>query len=266
MAQSSTTQQSRTVNEGVLRVVGRGRFIEFTLDDQLPLSTVEGALREYLEHVGSRFEEGRVTLNLGNRLVDSAQVERLKQVLERHKLTLAGLSCGADALLEVLARNEPRTYGVALPGRPDGAEAPVGRARPAAPPRVEVKREQVEVEGQETLLVRGTCRSGTTIHNAGNVVVVGDVNPGAEITATKDIVVFGKLAGMAHAGFDGDEDAVIIALRFQALQLRIGPHIMMDGPARNRARVVGAPERASVSGGAIVVQPFVARSVWRQEE
>ncbi|MFQ5875269.1 MAG: septum site-determining protein MinC [Dehalococcoidia bacterium] len=124
----------------------------------------------------------------------------------------------------------------------------------------------VVIEGQQALLVKGTCRSGTKIHHPGNVVVAGDVNSGAEITATKDIMVFGRLAGLAHAGVDGAEDAVIIALQIEAPQLRIGPHIKMDPPVGRGKRSTKMPDIALVREEAIVVEPFVARSVWDQEE
>lgn len=67
----------------------------------------------------------------------------------------------------------------------------------------------------------GTVRSGQVIEHDGDVVVVGDINPGAQVLATGDIYVMGTLRGMAHAGCKGDENAVIAAVFFQPTQLRI---------------------------------------------
>lgn len=78
---------------------------------------------------------------------------------------------------------------------------------------------------EPTLLVRRHLRSGQRVHYQGNVVVLGDVNPGAEIVATGDIVVMGVLRGLAHAGSAGDPERVVAAFRLQATQLRIANHI-----------------------------------------
>ncbi len=75
------------------------------------------------------------------------------------------------------------------------------------------------------LLVKSTCRSGEIIRHQGDVVVLGDVNPGAEVVASGDIVVFGCLRGFAHAGSDGDTKATIVALSLGSPRVQIGPHV-----------------------------------------
>ena len=75
------------------------------------------------------------------------------------------------------------------------------------------------------LLVKSTCRSGEIIRHQGDVVVLGDVNPGAEVIASGDIVVFGCLRGFAHAGSEGDNKATIVALSLGSPRLQIGPHV-----------------------------------------
>jgi septum site-determining protein MinC len=70
-------------------------------------------------------------------------------------------------------------------------------------------------------IFKGTVRSGQQLLFEGDVVVVGDVNPGGEIQATGDIYVFGHLRGIAHAGIHGDTMAVVAATEFAPMQLRI---------------------------------------------
>lgn len=70
-------------------------------------------------------------------------------------------------------------------------------------------------------IYHGLVRAGEPITFDGDVVVIGDVNPSAEIRATGDIYVFGRLSGIAHAGVDGDRDSVIAATEFAPMQLRI---------------------------------------------
>jgi septum site-determining protein MinC len=68
---------------------------------------------------------------------------------------------------------------------------------------------------------KGTIRAGQQVYYDGDVVVIGDVNPGGEIIATGDVYVFGRLSGIAHAGARGDRNAIIAAAEFAPLQLRI---------------------------------------------
>jgi len=86
-----------------------------------------------------------------------------------------------------------------------------------------------------TLYHRGTLRGGRSLQQVGTVVVVGDVNPGAELVAGGDIVVFGALRGTAHAGAQGDAAARVYALELTPTQLRIATFIASgDGAARAR--------------------------------
>lgn len=69
--------------------------------------------------------------------------------------------------------------------------------------------------------LRGMIRSGQTLHNEGDLLYLGDVNPGGIITSTGNIYIMGSLRGMAHAGLDGDEKAIIAASHMRPTQLRI---------------------------------------------
>ncbi|WP_019498390.1 septum site-determining protein MinC [Pseudanabaena sp. PCC 6802] len=74
----------------------------------------------------------------------------------------------------------------------------------------------------EPLYVKMTVRSGTEIRHPGSAIVFGDVNAGGEVIADGDILVWGKLKGVAHAGANGNKQARILALHLEATQLRIG--------------------------------------------
>ncbi|HXM05848.1 MAG TPA: septum site-determining protein MinC [Candidatus Acidoferrum sp.] len=124
-------------------------------------------------------------------------------------------------------------------GRPAGQPVPQLRAvddRPAA------------------LYHAATLRGGQSLHHTGNVVIVGDVNPGAEIVAFGDIAVFGRLAGVAHAGAGGDASARVLAFDLDPTQLRIASFIGAD-LGRSQRRPPQA-EAAFVRDGAIVVVPL----------
>ena len=104
---------------------------------------------------------------------------------------------------------------------------------------------------QQALFLQQTLRSGQSIHYAGNVTLIGDVNPGAEIVAGGNIIVWGTLRGVAHAGAFGDEETAICALDLQPSQIRIAGYI--GRPPDNR-RGAFEPEIARIEGGQIVAE------------
>jgi septum site-determining protein MinC len=70
-------------------------------------------------------------------------------------------------------------------------------------------------------VIYGIIRSGQTIRHEGKLMLMGDVNPGGTIECTGDIYIMGSLKGMAHAGIDGDQQAIIAASHLRPTQLRI---------------------------------------------
>lgn len=75
------------------------------------------------------------------------------------------------------------------------------------------------------MTMSGIVRSGQVLHHEGNLLLLGDVNPGGTITCTGDIFILGALRGMAHAGVNGNVDAVIAASYMSPTQLRIAETI-----------------------------------------
>lgn len=70
-------------------------------------------------------------------------------------------------------------------------------------------------------VIRGIVRSGQTLREDESLLLIGDVNPGGSVLSTGDIYILGSLRGMAHAGIEGDEQAVIAASHLRPTQLRI---------------------------------------------
>ncbi|MGL5032971.1 MAG: septum site-determining protein MinC [Microcystaceae cyanobacterium] len=98
------------------------------------------------------------------------------------------------------------------------------------------------------LILKNTVRSGVEIRHPGDVFLIGDVNPGGEIIADGDILIWGTLRGTAHAGFRGDTKAIVQILRLAASQIRIA-----DRVARVSAEEVeqGEPEVAYITSDGI---------------
>ena len=73
----------------------------------------------------------------------------------------------------------------------------------------------------ETKFHKGSLRSGQRIEVEGSIVIIGDVNSGAEVIAADNIIIMGTLRGLAHAGAKGNKEAIIAAGGLDAVQLRI---------------------------------------------
>lgn len=84
-----------------------------------------------------------------------------------------------------------------------------------------VKTFNQKISVSETKFHRGSLRSGQKIEAEGSIVILGDVNSGAEVMASENIVVLGSLRGLAHAGANGNKNAIIAAGILDAVQLRI---------------------------------------------
>jgi len=109
-------------------------------------------------------------------------------------------------------------------------------------------------EGNDDLSHKGTIRSGDKISSNGNLFIIGDVNPGAQISAKKDIYVWGKLCGIAIAGKDGNDSATISSLYLNPLQIRISNSVAI-GPKEKPNNFY--PEIALLESGEIVIKPHI---------
>ena len=242
---SKETAVTGLLDQELVKVGGRGRDVEFTLDDEVPIEELERGMRSYLSNHGKWFAGGTVTVNAGRRLFNLGEVGRIKQVLtSEFGLYVAKFWCVDEVVSQVL-HDDAGSHFDARDG--DGSDSSL---------------ERVEPKGSKgPLMIKGTCRSGMGIKHDGDVVVMGDVNPCAEITATGDIVVLGVLRGTAHAGTEHMDfsDAVIVALSLTPVQLRIGLHYTVGPLGKKKRSKSTYPEIAYVSGGSIVVEPLAQR-------
>lgn len=104
--------------------------------------------------------------------------------------------------------------------------------------------------GDEAVFIQRTLRSGYNLTYPGHVIVLGDVNPGAEIIAGGNIIVWGRLRGLVHAGAEGDDSAVVCALDLMPTQLRIAGHIAITPKRRGKPQ----PEIAYVKDNQVVAE------------
>jgi len=112
----------------------------------------------------------------------------------------------------------------------------------------------LDSEKKEDILHEGTVRSGDRISSNGNLCIIGDVNPGAIISAKKNIYVWGKLSGIAFAGKGGNDNASITSLYLNPLQLRISDVIAI-GPKDKPKNYY--PEIAVIDKNTISINPYL---------
>jgi septum site-determining protein MinC len=200
-----------------------GLLMRLEWDAPLPQLLVE--LEEHLQQSRSFFEGARVLLEIGRQPVLKHDMEQLAIVLARYGVILQGVIPAAD--------NRDRLF---------PPPAPLATLPLAPDPQTTLRFE------------RRTIRSGEKIAGEGHVVIVGDVNPGAEVIAGHNIFVWGSLKGSAYAGVPDHEDAVIAALHLAPIQLRIAGYIAR--PPESRPHTASTPELARIDQQAIVVETW----------
>ena len=120
----------------------------------------------------------------------------------------------------------------------------------------EIKNKLFSIKSKEKddILHIGTVRSGDRISSNGNLCIIGDINPGALVSAKKNIYVWGKLLGIAYAGKSGNKNASIASLYLNPLQLRIADVIAI-GPKDKPKNFY--PEIALIDKETIIIKPHI---------
>lgn len=209
--------------DGLLITLGDGEWPE-----------VAGGLLARLSETPEFFRGARIVLQVGARAIGAADLGRLRDDLADHQVALRTVLSDSGT---TQAAAQALGLEVALP------QTSATDAEPSIDP---------EERGDDALFIRRTLRSGRSIHHPGHVIVVGDVNAGAEVVAGGDVVVWGRVRGVVHAGAMGDEAAVVCALDLAPTQLRIAGHIAISPSRKGKP----APEMARLREGRIEAEPW----------
>lgn len=105
-----------------------------------------------------------------------------------------------------------------------------------------------------TKFIRKTVRGGQSVNFPGNIVIIGDVNSGAEVYAGGNIIVLGSIKGNVFAGTTGNNKAIIAAFSLQPKILKIGKIITISPDDIDKPRY---PEVARIKDGSIIVEPYL---------
>lgn len=276
-------------------------------DDRGDWSDAVGLLAGHISKADGFFRGERLALSVGDRTVTAEDLQAIHDVLEEQSIILWALhTSNSESLqlaqqlgLEAIWEADSQPADVSPTALDTHWEVRLGTEQYSAPsqevaefqPPPDIDDALVEgtyqdrtpVRGQEEPLAvipggigeilappyiyRGTLRSGQMFRHAGTIVVLGDVNPGAQIISGGDVFVWGRLRGIVHAGAMGDENAVVAALDFEPVQLRIAGHIAMSPKGASgspgqwfwKRESSDKPEVARVIDNRIFVDPWDAR-------
>lgn len=195
-----------TETNSLIQIKGLRDGLLVSLDDA-PWEEQRSALLLQVDAQPAFFQGARLALDV------ASQVLHVNELVElRDQLSERGI-----ALWAVVSESPTTEHTAQL----------LGLATRVSKPRPEESRQfAVENLGEDTaLFLNRTLRSGTRIEFGGHVVVLGDVNPGAEIVADGNVIVWGRVRGMVHAGSKGNRKAVICALDLSPTQLRIADEV-----------------------------------------
>jgi septum site-determining protein MinC len=224
VAEKRVNVQIKGVRDGLLITLGDGDWAE-----------LQAGLLSHIQERASFFQGARVALDVGNHILHAAEMGSL-----RDRLSEMGISLWA------VLSNSPTTEQTAQI---------LGLATRLFTPRPErtIKPAHIpHAEGEPAIFIQRTLRSGMRVAFQGNVIVVGDVNPGAEIIASGSVIVWGRLRGMVHAGAEGNEKAVVGALDLHPMQLRIASVVSVTPESHGKSQ----PEMARIENGRLVADPW----------
>lgn len=206
-----------------------------------PFEEIDEALTSELTQKRDFLRGSRVVLEVGGRKLSREQLLAWQDFMAQN-----GLALWAVLSMREPTREAARDLGLAtrLPGSqmdlqgnglPDLVREPVREGRNTAV--------SAPTNHNNALFLYETLRSGRAVYHEGHVVIMGDVNPGAEVVAEGNVIVWGKVRGLVHAGSAGDTTAVVCALDLSPTQLRIADRIAITPPRRGGTAV---PEVARI--------------------
>ncbi len=116
-----------------------------------------------------------------------------------------------------------------------------------------LKINQKNLTFSKTHFHQGTIRSGEYLDSPGDLLILGDVNPGAKVSAEGNIIIWGRLLGIAHAGREGNSQATISALQLRPVQLRIANKVARGPKTKPQ---FGIAEQARIDSEEIIISPL----------
>jgi septum site-determining protein MinC len=226
---------------GYIAIKGTRNGLRLTLEPETPFKELLRALADRLAESPAFFRGASITVDTSQRTLRSNERMQLEDLLALYQMSIIPLEAAIEKRKEVVkVVTQPLSDSVSEETMTQQGTTDYVQRDPR--------------ESEDTLFLRRTVRSGQAIHHHSNVIVLGDVNPGAEIIAGGDIIVWGVLRGMVHAGYPDNENALVCSLQLSPVQLRIA-HLLSRPPEGFEAQQL--PEVASIRQEQIVVETWI---------
>lgn len=250
----------------VVNIKGTRQGLVIILDTSKNFTDVKQSLIAKITEKKGFFQGGKFTFDMATGSLDDSQRLELEEVCRQFGLEYSpdiqpldfhkNRFPASDANTANKPEAQLKDFSNKTPHRETKArnQVPAKKHKPITTGEVIPLQGVLDTELQQSgLMINSSLRSGQKINYDGNVVVLGDVNPGAEIVTTGSIVVMGVLRGIAHAGASGDSSATITAYAIRPTQLRIADLIGIAPADDARKPTTIWPEVARISDGHIVI-------------
>ncbi|MDR2903713.1 MAG: septum site-determining protein MinC [Clostridiales bacterium] len=218
---------------------GRKNGITVVLDPAANFEVIKKTLYDKVVDAKGFFGTAKTAISFIGREMDETQVAELLGIISK-----------TSALSISFVTSEGEEKIIDPPKNVPGAESKAGKKTPKT-----MDKALLSADENITTYHRGSLRSGQSIRFVGSVVVIGDINPGAEIVAEGNIVVMGSVKGMVHAGCSGNPDCFVAALDLQPTQLRLSD-IITYIPKQISKKSKDIPSYAYLAEGQIYVVPL----------
>jgi septum site-determining protein MinC len=243
-AQHRLDREEKLSVQGNIAIKGTRNGLLLTLEPETPFSELLNALADRLAEAPAFFRGASLVVDTSRRALGIRERSQLVNLLSYYQVTILSV----EPLTPSSLQNE-----ASLAHSFDAGQTSSSMSRELQNSNMQSPLQEAH-EIVETLFIHRTVRSGQAIHHSGNIVIIGDVNPGAEVVAGGDVIVWGVLRGMVHAGYPDNEQASVCSLSLAPVQLRIG-HLLSRPPEGMDTQ--SYPEVAAIRNGRIVVETWI---------
>lgn len=160
--------------------------IVITINEEAEIAEIEKELEKKVKDLKKLYKEEKTPIFVTGKTLKNKEMEKIKEIIQSN----------IDVKIEF---ESPTTLGL------HGIKKTFER----------------EIKNSDTKFFKGSLRSGKKLEYEGSIVILGDVNGGAEVVSGDNIVILGDLRGLAHAGAKGNKKAIIAANSIETPQLRI---------------------------------------------
>src|SRR6266568_7989162 len=250
-AQSNLEREEKQSVQGNIAIKGTRNGLLLTLEPETPFSELLTALSQRLSEAPGFFQGASLALDTRRRNLRISERTQLEELLANYQMSVTSLEQTFIAKQhepEVISNDVSSELSIDVGNEPTITAEILSEQTQVQASRLDPR------DSDDTLFLRRTIRSGQAIQHASSIVILGDVNPGAEIVASGELIVCGGLCGLVHAGYPNKENAIVCSLLLAPVQLRIA-HLLSRPP--DGFQVQARPEFATIKNGQIVVEAWL---------